>query len=79
MRRLLVLFSLVALSFLPAIVAVAQSASSATITGQVLDPQGAVIAGAKITATHLATGGSYRGLIRPPKTTASGQRRKASA
>ncbi len=55
MRRLLVFFSLVVLCCLPAVVAVAQSASSATITGQVVDPQGAVIAGAKVTATNVAT------------------------
>jgi hypothetical protein len=33
----------------------AQSASTATITGTVADPQGAVIAGAKVTATNVAT------------------------
>jgi len=67
MRRLFVLFSLVALCFLPAVVAVAQSASSATITGQVVDPQGAVITGAKITATNLDTG-----LVRSTLTTGAG-------
>jgi outer membrane receptor protein involved in Fe transport len=34
----------------------AQSASSATIVGTVVDPQGAVVAGAKVTATNIATG-----------------------
>lgn len=34
----------------------AQSAASATITGTVVDPQGAVIPGAKVTATNIATG-----------------------
>jgi hypothetical protein len=56
MRRLLVLFSVVLVCCLPAILVYAQSASSATITGQVVDQQGAVIAGAKVTATNTATG-----------------------
>ena len=56
MKRLLVLFCIVVLCCLPAVMAVAQSASSATITGQVADPQGAVITGAKVTATNVATG-----------------------
>lgn len=34
----------------------AQSAASATITGTIVDPQGAVIPGAKVTATNIATG-----------------------
>jgi outer membrane receptor protein involved in Fe transport len=34
----------------------AQSASTATIVGTVVDPQGAVVAGAKVTATNTATG-----------------------
>src|SRR5258707_13626379 len=34
----------------------AQGATSATITGQIVDPQGAVIANAKVTATNVATG-----------------------
>lgn len=67
MRRLLVLFLIVALCCLPAVVAVAQTASSATITGQVVDPQGLVISGAKITATNVATG-----LVRSTNTTGSG-------
>jgi hypothetical protein len=67
MKRLLVLFCVVVLCCLPAMMAVAQSASSATITGQVVDPQGAVIAGAKVTATNVATG-----LVRSTNTTGSG-------
>ena len=34
----------------------AQSASSAQISGTVVDPQGAVVPGAKVTATNQATG-----------------------
>src|SRR5260370_16930284 len=45
----------------------AQSVSSATITGQVADPQGAVIVGARITATNVATGVAHTA-----KTTSSG-------
>ena len=37
-------------------VANAQSASSAQISGTVVDPQGAVVPGAKVTATNQATG-----------------------
>jgi Carboxypeptidase regulatory-like domain/TonB dependent receptor-like, beta-barrel len=55
MRRLLVLSTVVVLCCLPLVMAVAQSASTATLTGQVVDPQGAVISGAKITATNVAT------------------------
>src|SRR5262245_10398025 len=55
MRRLLVFFGVCLLCCLPAILVSAQSASSATITGQVTDPQGAVIQGAKVTATNVAT------------------------
>jgi hypothetical protein len=44
------------ISFLSALGVYAQSASTATITGQVVDPQGAVIVGAKVTATNVATG-----------------------
>ncbi|HET6934539.1 MAG TPA: carboxypeptidase-like regulatory domain-containing protein, partial [Candidatus Angelobacter sp.] len=36
--------------------AMAQSASTATIVGQVVDPQGAVVPNAKVTATNNATG-----------------------
>src|SRR5260370_7569868 len=66
MRRLLVLFSAVLLCCLPVMMN-AQSASSATITGQVADPQGAVIVGARITATNVATGVAHTA-----KTTSSG-------
>jgi hypothetical protein len=45
----------------------AQSASSATITGQVVDPQGAVITSATVTATNAATGVAHSA-----KTTSSG-------
>jgi hypothetical protein len=55
MRRLIVLFAIAVLCCLPAVLAVAQSASTATLTGQVVDPQGAVISGAKVTATNVAT------------------------
>jgi Carboxypeptidase regulatory-like domain/TonB dependent receptor len=52
----------------PAMLAFAQSASSATITGQVVDPQGAVIANAKVTATNVATG-----ISRSTNTTGAGE------
>src|SRR5215467_730658 len=41
---------------LPMILANAQSASTAQISGTVVDPQGAVVAGAKVTAINTATG-----------------------
>jgi Carboxypeptidase regulatory-like domain/TonB dependent receptor len=41
---------------LPMTLANAQSASSAQISGTVVDPQGAVVPGAKVTATNVATG-----------------------
>src|SRR3982074_1154443 len=41
---------------LPLVLANAQSASSAQISGTVVDPQGAVVTGAKVTATNKATG-----------------------
>jgi hypothetical protein len=41
---------------LPLVLANAQSASSAQISGTVVDPQGAVVPGAKVTATNQATG-----------------------
>src|SRR5690242_15972719 len=53
MKRL-VMFGLLALFCCS--LAAAQSASTATIVGQVIDPQGAVVAGAKVTATNTATG-----------------------
>jgi len=43
------------ISFLAALGVYAQSASTATITGQVVDPQGAVVVSAKVTATNVAT------------------------
>ena len=56
MRRSPIYWCLVLVLSLIASVANAQSASTATIVGSVVDPQGAVIAGAKITATNVATG-----------------------
>ena len=53
MKRLAIL-ALIALSSCG--VAAAQSASTATIVGQVLDPQGAVVPNATVTATNTATG-----------------------
>src|SRR5262249_17454474 len=53
---------------LPAVMAVAQSASSPPITRQGADPQGAGIAGAQGTATNGATG-----ISRTPKTTGAGE------
>ena len=50
-----------------ATIAAAQSASSATIVGTVVDPQGAVVPDAKVTATNTGTGTS-----RSVKTTSSG-------
>src|SRR5438445_744739 len=41
---------------LPLTLANAQSASSAQISGTVVDPNGAVVPGAKVTATNVATG-----------------------
>ena len=41
---------------LPLALANAQSASSAKISGTVVDPQGAVVPGAKVTATNQGTG-----------------------
>ena len=67
MRRLLVLLCAVLICCLPVAVLNGQSASSATITGQVVDPQGAVITSATITATNVATGVAHSA-----KTTSSG-------
>ncbi len=50
-----VLFSFLLMLSL-ASVAYGQSSASATIVGRVLDPQGAVVPGAKVTATNTATG-----------------------
>jgi hypothetical protein len=66
MRRL-ILCCICCLSCLFAVQMLAQSSSTATITGQVVDPQGAVIANAKVTATNIATGAS-----RTTNTTGSG-------
>jgi outer membrane receptor protein involved in Fe transport len=51
--RLCSLFLLAGLAVVPLF---GQSASTATIVGQVVDPQGAVVPGAKVTATNAATG-----------------------
>jgi len=68
MKRLYVLFSIALLCCcLPAVLANAQSASTATIVGTVVDPQGAVVPDAKITATNQATG-----LSRSANTTSTG-------
>ncbi len=68
MRSSRVIQSLVILScLLAALGAFAQSASTATITGRVVDPSGAVVAGAKVTATNVATG-----LVRSTNTTGTG-------
>lgn len=57
MKRLQVFCTLALLCCcLPLVLANAQSASTATISGTVVDPQGAVVAGAKVTATNIATG-----------------------
>jgi carboxypeptidase family protein/TonB-dependent receptor-like protein len=57
MKRLQV-FCIVALlcCCLPVMLANAQSASTAQVSGTVVDPQGAVVAGAKVTAINVATG-----------------------
>src|SRR5579859_1807631 len=56
MKRLQVFCTLALLFCLPVVLAHAQSASTAQISGTVVDPQGAVVAGAKVTATNQATG-----------------------
>lgn len=56
MKRLQVFCTLALLFCLPAILANAQSASTAQISGTVVDPQGAVVPGATVTATNTATG-----------------------
>ena len=56
MKRLQVLCTFAVLCCLPVILANAQSASTAQISGTVVDPQGAVVAGAKVTATNQSTG-----------------------
>jgi hypothetical protein len=56
MKRLALVCTVVLLSIFVAISAAAQSAASATIIGTVVDPQGAVVPGAKVTATNVDTG-----------------------
>ena len=56
MKRLQVFCILAILCCLPVVLASAQSASTAQISGTVVDPQGAVVAGAQVTATNVATG-----------------------
>jgi uncharacterized membrane protein len=55
MKRLQQFCTIAFLCCLP-FMANAQSASSAQISGTVVDPQGAVVPGAKVTATNQATG-----------------------
>jgi hypothetical protein len=55
MKRLQQFLTIAFLCCLP-LMANAQSASSAQISGTVVDPQGAVVPGAKVTATNVATG-----------------------
>src|SRR4051812_41467280 len=50
----IVCLSVLALVLSP--VAVAQTASTGALTGQVTDPNGAIVAGAQVTATNEATG-----------------------
>ena len=56
MKRLALLCILGLISSLISIPLLAQSAASATITGTIVDPQGAVVPNAKVTATNAATG-----------------------
>lgn len=56
MRRSPIYWCLVFVLCCISAVSYAQSAATATIVGTVVDPQGAVVAGAKITATNVATG-----------------------
>jgi hypothetical protein len=56
MKRLQVFCILALLCCLPVVLANAQSASTAQISGTVVDPQGAVVPGATVTATNVATG-----------------------
>src|SRR6266700_1610066 len=68
MKHLQVLFFIALLCCcLPVVLANAQSASSATIVGTVVDPQGLVVPDAKVTAINQATG-----LSRSVNTTSSG-------
>ncbi|HZD93494.1 MAG TPA: carboxypeptidase-like regulatory domain-containing protein, partial [Candidatus Sulfotelmatobacter sp.] len=56
MKRLQVFFTLALVCCLPIVLANAQSASTAQVSGTVVDPQGAVVPGATVTATNTATG-----------------------
>ena len=67
MKRLAILCLLALLCCLVSLPAIAQSASTATIVGTVVDPQGAVVPGAKVTATNQGTG-----ISRSSNTTSSG-------
>jgi hypothetical protein len=67
MKRLAILCLLALVCCFLSLNLAAQSASTATIVGQVVDPQGAVVPGAKVTATNQATG-----VGRSTNTTSSG-------
>jgi outer membrane receptor protein involved in Fe transport len=67
MKRLAILCLLALVCCFLSLNLAAQSASTATILGQVVDPQGAVVPGAKVTATNQATG-----VGRSTNTTSSG-------
>jgi hypothetical protein len=56
MKRLQVFCIIALVCCLPIVPANAQSASTAQISGTVVDPQGAVVPGAKVTATNVDTG-----------------------
>src|ERR1051326_3025242 len=56
MKRLQVFCILALLCCLPVVLGNAQSASTAQISGTVVDPQGAVVPGAQVIATNVATG-----------------------
>src|SRR4051812_25807788 len=55
MKRLQVFCTLALVCCLPLVLANAQSASTAQLSGAVVDPQGAVVPGAKVTATNQST------------------------
>ena len=67
MRRVPTFWFILLFSLLSASLVSAQSAASATIVGQVVDSQGAVVANATVTATNTATGIGHT-----TKTTSSG-------
>jgi hypothetical protein len=67
MKRLAIICLLALLCCLVSVTATAQSASTATIVGTVVDPQGAVVPAAKVTATNQGTG-----ISRTATTTSSG-------